>query len=211
MFTKHYLVTGLSPVHRSECASDGPRRVRFLKKTLWRHQMETFSALLALCVGHRWIPHTKASNTELWCFLWSAPWINDWVSNREAGNLRRHRVHHDVIVTRRQHCNFALIKPSCSQENPHHEHLIFSYRRCGQQNIFLQLSRIMEAPSVHSVEILDMGEAPFAFGEVVVQMGFHTVFLGAVDWSWPTMDEPLFALGLIYVWFLNLKAVKCFY
>ena len=25
-----------------------------------------------LC-GHRWIPHTKASDAELWCFLWSAP------------------------------------------------------------------------------------------------------------------------------------------
>ena len=23
--------------------------------------------------GDRWIPLTKASNTELWCFLWSAP------------------------------------------------------------------------------------------------------------------------------------------
>ena len=23
--------------------------------------------------GHRWIPHRKASNTELWWFLWSAP------------------------------------------------------------------------------------------------------------------------------------------
>ena len=23
--------------------------------------------------GHRWIPRTKASNAELWCFLWSAP------------------------------------------------------------------------------------------------------------------------------------------
>ena len=22
--------------------------------------------------GHRWIPRTKASDTELWCFLWSA-------------------------------------------------------------------------------------------------------------------------------------------
>ena len=22
--------------------------------------------------GHRWIPHTKASDVELWCFLWSA-------------------------------------------------------------------------------------------------------------------------------------------
>ena len=48
--------------------------------------------------GHRWIPHTKASNAELWCFLWSVPWINGWVNNREAGDLRRHRAHYDVTV-----------------------------------------------------------------------------------------------------------------
>ena len=29
-----------------------------------------FSALLAF---FRWIPHTKASDEELWCFVWSAP------------------------------------------------------------------------------------------------------------------------------------------
>ena len=48
--------------------------------------------------GHRWIPLTKASDAELWCFLWSAPWINGWVSNREAGDLRRHHAHDDVSV-----------------------------------------------------------------------------------------------------------------
>ena len=36
----------------------------------WRHQMEAFSALLVLCEG---IPLTKASDAELWCFLWSVP------------------------------------------------------------------------------------------------------------------------------------------
>ena len=39
--------------------------------------METFSALLALCEGNlpvnRWIPLTKVSDAELWCFLWSVP------------------------------------------------------------------------------------------------------------------------------------------
>ena len=48
--------------------------------------------------GHRWIPLTKASDAEVWCFLWSAPWINGWVNNREAGDVRRHRAHYDVIV-----------------------------------------------------------------------------------------------------------------
>ena len=49
--------------------------------------------------GHRWIPHTKASDAELWCFLWSAPWINGWVNNREGGDsVRRHHAHYDVMV-----------------------------------------------------------------------------------------------------------------
>ena len=45
-----------------------------------------------------WIPRTKARDAEAWCFLWSAPWINRWVNNREAGDLWRHRAHYDVIV-----------------------------------------------------------------------------------------------------------------
>ena len=48
--------------------------------------------------GHRWIPLTKASATELWYFLWSTPWINGWVYNRDAVDLRGHRAHYDVIV-----------------------------------------------------------------------------------------------------------------
>ena len=53
---------------------------------------------------HRWIPLTKASDAELWCFLWCEPWINGWVNNREAGDLRRHRAHYDVIVIEGMAC-----------------------------------------------------------------------------------------------------------
>ena len=48
---------------------------RFIHISWWRHQMETFSSFGPLCgefTGLRWIPRTKASNAELWCFLWSA-------------------------------------------------------------------------------------------------------------------------------------------
>ena len=39
-------------------------------KTWWRHQMETFSVLLAFVREiHRWIPLTKASDAELWFFF----------------------------------------------------------------------------------------------------------------------------------------------
>ena len=47
--------------------------------------------------GHRWIPLTKASDTEIWCFLVYA-WTNDWINNYDAGDLRRHHTHYDVIV-----------------------------------------------------------------------------------------------------------------
>ena len=67
----------------------------------WRNQMETFSALLAiLCVeftGHRWIPRTKASDAAL-MFCLICVWINGWLNNREAGDLRRYRAHCGVIV-----------------------------------------------------------------------------------------------------------------
>ena len=69
--------------------------------------------------GHRWIPLTKASDVELWCFLWSAPGINGWVNNREAGDLKRHRAHYDVIVVSQELCiRFALttMSPSSNPE-----------------------------------------------------------------------------------------------
>ena len=50
-------------------------------------------------IGDWWITLTKASDAELWRFLWSVPWINGWVNNREGGDSRRHLAHYDVIVT----------------------------------------------------------------------------------------------------------------
>ena len=48
--------------------------------------------------GPLWIPRTKASDAKPWSFLWSAPWINGWVTNREDGDLRRNHALYDVIV-----------------------------------------------------------------------------------------------------------------
>ena len=46
--------------------------------------------------GHRWIPHTNASDAELLCFL--DLYLNKRVNNREADGLRRYRTHYDVTV-----------------------------------------------------------------------------------------------------------------
>ena len=58
--------------------------------------------------GHRGIPRTKASDAELCCFLSSAPDLHGLVNNREAGDLRRHRVHHDVIVMSWEYMLFLI-------------------------------------------------------------------------------------------------------
>ena len=69
--------------------------------TWWRHQMEAFSALLALCAGNSPVlvtsPHKGQWRGALMFSLISAR-INDWENNREAGDLRRYRAHYVVIV-----------------------------------------------------------------------------------------------------------------
>ena len=67
----------------------------------WRHQMETISALLALCTGNSPVP-VNSPHKGQWrgavVFSLIYAWINDGVNNREAGDLRRHRAHYDVNV-----------------------------------------------------------------------------------------------------------------
>ena len=77
---------------------------QFTQHTWWRHQMETFSALLAICAGNSPVPGefpsqrpvTRSFDVPLICV-----WINGWVNNREAGDLRRYRAHYDVTVMAR--------------------------------------------------------------------------------------------------------------
>ena len=72
----------------------------------WRHQMETCSALLALCVGNSPIIGEFPSQSQ-WrgalMFSLICAWINGWVNNRKAGDLRR--AHYDVTV---MGCDFGF-------------------------------------------------------------------------------------------------------
>ena len=67
----------------------------------WRHQMETFSALLAFVRGIHRSPVNSPNKGQLrgaLMFSLICAWINGWVNNREAGDLRHHRAHNDAIV-----------------------------------------------------------------------------------------------------------------
>ena len=42
---------------------------------------------------------SPANDAELWWNLWPSPEKNGWSWANDAGNLRQHRAHYDVIVT----------------------------------------------------------------------------------------------------------------
>ena len=84
-----------------------------LGTTWWRHQMETFSALLALCAGNS--PATSEFPTQR-PVTWSVDVFidlhlnNGSVNNREAGDLKRHHGHFDVTVMKLQWIFFIKIQ-----------------------------------------------------------------------------------------------------
>ena len=71
----------------------------------WRHQMETFSALLALCVGNSPVPGefpTQRPVTRSFDVFFDLRRLNGPVNKCKAGDLRRIRPHYDVTVMMQQ-------------------------------------------------------------------------------------------------------------
>ena len=69
--------------------------------------METFSALLSICAGNSPVPVNspqKGQRRGALMFSLICARINGWVNNREAGDLRCHRAHYDVIVMTKMIC-----------------------------------------------------------------------------------------------------------
>ena len=60
--------------------------------------MKTFSSLLAICAGNSPVAGEFPAQWRVLRFSLIWVWMNGWVNNREAGDLRRHRAHYDVIV-----------------------------------------------------------------------------------------------------------------
>ena len=60
-----------------------------------RHQTETFSALLAICVGNSPVPGEFPAQRPV---TRGCDFFFDLHLNREAGDLRRYCAHYDVIV-----------------------------------------------------------------------------------------------------------------
>ena len=72
---------------------------------------------------HRWPVNSPHKGQWRWVLMFSftCAWINGWVNNREAGDLRRHQARYDVIVME--------IWPHCIAVVPHKCHGISNRRQ----------------------------------------------------------------------------------
>ena len=136
---------------QGESSSD-PQKV----STLWRHQMETFSALVALCAGNSPVP-VNSPHKGQWrgalMFSLICAWTNGWVNNREAGDFRRHRAHCDVIVM-----NSETVSMSWRHGYTYWVHVAYNTVWCGQwsRSLYIPFQHLRLRPSrLHLVEISD--------------------------------------------------------
>ena len=117
--------------------------------TWWRHQMETVSALLAICAGNSPAP-VNSPHKGQWrgalMFSLICARINGWVNNREAGDLRRHPTHCDVIV-------MTLVA-----ENPNHPKMLLLWiywcRTDLHDTSYFKMGLVVEVRIVHIAKIV---------------------------------------------------------
>ena len=83
-------------------------------------KMETLSALLVLRAGNS--SHKGQWRGALMSSL-ICGWINDWVNNRKAGDLRRHLGHYDVNVMKDRNSNTLTLEQNSRQ----FAHSIFNF------------------------------------------------------------------------------------
>ena len=77
------------------------KKERMVSEHMMTSSNAKFFALLAICPGNSPVPGeflahrpgTRSSDVSFICV-----WINGWVNNREAGDLKRYRAHYDVTV-----------------------------------------------------------------------------------------------------------------
>ena len=79
---RHYVIrTNVDSIHQHLHTASGQSELVYQPAYKWLMMMTSSNGNIVrvtghLCgefTGHRWIPRTKASDAELWCFLWSAP------------------------------------------------------------------------------------------------------------------------------------------
>ena len=120
---------------RASQITNPPISWRASAATWWRHQIETFSALLALCAGNSPVP-VNSPHKGQWrgalMFSLICALINNWVNNPKAGDLRRRRGHCDVNVMKS--C-WPIVEMSPGGEVRHFAHNENTFRSMSYHNL----------------------------------------------------------------------------
>ena len=89
--------------------------------TWWSHQMEWFSALLALCAENSPVagefPSQRTVTRSFGVFFCAS--ANGWVYNRDAGDLRRNHAHYGVTVMKSTFPKLYIRIPLCIPTETH--------------------------------------------------------------------------------------------
>ena len=92
--------TNLMIIHAGHITYHGNCPCLYME-TWWRHQMETFSRLLAICAGNSPVTGefpTQRPVTRSFGALFDLRLKKGWVKNGETCDWRRNRAHYDVTV-----------------------------------------------------------------------------------------------------------------
>ena len=125
-YVLEYCVSNLCRMFPLNIVSIGDRRIPW-----WRHQMETSSALLAICAGNSPVPGefpTQRPVTQSFDIFFDL-YLNKQL-NRRAGDLGRYRADYDVIVmllTKDRRCG-TLLSRQCKRRNER-------FQRCKSRSV----------------------------------------------------------------------------
>ena len=106
----------------------------------WLTMMTSSNGNIFRVTGHLWPPVNSPHKGQWrWALMFSVicVWINGWVNNREAGDLRRYRAHYDVTV---------MLEP----ESRHHS-ILFKIRSLITIQIMIHISigRFQKYTDIH--------------------------------------------------------------
>ena len=96
VISEDYIILENKPSHSWSRA----RWIVEIRTAWWRHQMKTFSSLLALGIHLSLVdsPHKGQWRGALMFLVFICTWTNGWENNRDTGGLRPHRAHYDLTV-----------------------------------------------------------------------------------------------------------------
>ena len=130
----------------------------------WRHQMEAFSRLLAPCGGNSPVtgdfPHNgrRRGVFFFWCFFICA-WTNNWVNNRNIGDLRRNCAHYDFTVILGEMLWIGVVFQAMSQgDMANRHHWIRSY--------YTHYSDAIMGPTASQITSLTIVTQPFIQAQI---------------------------------------------